>query len=83
MVSAVRNKKKPDNNSKKGFYIFIALTICLMALAAYLFLTYKPKYEPKKMEDRRKSMEIYQDYMLKEDAQRSDKEKSETSIFLQ
>ncbi len=79
MADPKKDQKKP----RTGLYAFIGITTCLVALAVYLLLTYKPKYVAKEFYEDRQAMDIYQEYMKKENAKKSNKEKSERNIFLQ
>ncbi len=74
--------KKQDSNqdkSKKTLYIFIAISLGLLAIGAYLLLTYQPKTVAQQFYEDRKSVQYYQEYR---DSQ-SNKKKAERNIFLQ
>ncbi len=76
-------KKKPKKKSKTGLYIFVSGTAFLVCLATYLLLTYKPDYQAPKIQDRAKAMALIDELRELEESKKSDRERSETSIFLQ
>ncbi len=74
------NKKNTDQEkSKKGLIIFIAVSLTLLAVGAFLLITYQPKSVAERFYENRKSELYYQEHR---DAQ-SNKRKAERNIFLQ
>ncbi len=75
----MKKKNSDQDKSKKNLYIFIVISMGLLAIGAYLLLTYQPKTVAQKFYEDRKDVEYFQESRESQ----SNKKKAERNIFLQ